>query len=275
MNAERILPDLLDSCGAVALFGAAGWAAWIGAVAATRPPSSESSARAPRIDLDANEDSVSARWCAAFVLTTWGLSAAFFPLVSLERFRIEVALPLAVLVAGVLHRTLDGRAASRMLARDLAALREIAVSLGARARRTSGDARDGLSRLDLALFAAVAFLAFVRLVRGLVAPPLVTDALTYHLLRAGRWASTGGWAAERGPDVWGYYEFHPVAGDALWAWAMLPFSSDAVVGLASALTWLALGLSTYAAARALGGLGAPIPPADRWWAPPPPRPSPT
>ncbi len=91
-----------------------------------------------------------------------------------------------------------------------------------------------------------------RVLRGLVAPPLAWDSLTYHYLKAGRWVQAGRLTPEAAPDSWSCYEFYPAAGDILWAWAMLPTHSDQWLALANLLTWIALLVGAYAAARALG-----------------------
>ncbi len=76
--------------------------------------------------------------------------------------------------------------------------------------------------------------------------------LTYHLVKVARWIRTGGFAPELAPDRWDGYEYLPYGGDALWAWAMLPFHSDAPLAVASVLVWLAALVSAFALARELG-----------------------
>ena len=102
------------------------------------------------------------------------------------------------------------------------------------------------------LLSLAACLVLARLIRGLAAPPLAWDMLTYHLVKVARWIRTGGFAPELAPDRWDGYEYLPYGGDALWAWAMLPFHSDAPLAVASVLVWLAALVSAFALARELG-----------------------
>jgi hypothetical protein len=76
--------------------------------------------------------------------------------------------------------------------------------------------------------------------------------LTYHLVKVAHWIRSGGIAPELAPDRWDGYEYFPYGGDALWAWAMLPFHGDAPLAAASVLIWLAALASAYAIARELG-----------------------
>ncbi len=100
----------------------------------------------------------------------------------------------------------------------------------------------------MALFAVAGY----RLCAGLALPPLGHDALLYHYLKAGRWVATGGWVQDAAPGPWGSYEYFPFAGQAVWAWAMLPTHGDVLVAFAGVAAWGGLLLSAYAAARSLG-----------------------
>jgi hypothetical protein len=80
--------------------------------------------------------------------------------------------------------------------------------------------------------------------------------LTYHLVKVAHWIRSGGIAPELAPDRWDGYEYFPYGGDALWAWAMLPFHGDAPLAAASVLIWLAALISAYAGGIALAALGA-------------------
>lgn len=178
------------------------------------------------------------RLSAAAVVAMWLPVALFWVLSPLAAFRLPVVLPLltaAALTSLVLTRQGDPAAA---LGRDL---RRVAAAAAAVARRPAGW-----------LLGALLAVALVRLLRGLASPPLAWDALTYHLLKAGRWVQDGGMVAEAAPDAWGYYEFFPPVGDVLWAWTMLPVSGDSLLAAAGAAIWAAGLLGVWAAARGLG-----------------------
>lgn len=84
-------------------------------------------------------------------------------------------------------------------------------------------------------------------------PPLAWDALTYHLLKAGRWVQNGHLSPEAAPNAWSYYEYFPPVGDCYWAWAMLPTSDDSMLAFANLAVWLAGLLTAYALTRHFGG----------------------
>jgi len=92
----------------------------------------------------------------------------------------------------------------------------------------------------------------IRFGRGLVAPPLAWDALTYHLLKAGRWVQTGGFARESAPYAAQYYDYFPSLGSVPWAWTMLASHSDELLVWTSLLVYLGTVLCCYAASRCLG-----------------------
>jgi hypothetical protein len=186
--------------------------------------------------------STSVRWCAAAVVAYFLLAALFYLLALPGLFCLELAAPLWLAVALSARWLLDrGRVAGQVLQRDLRRLAELvrglAVAPGSPLRW---------------LAAAGALVVGLRTARGLVAPPLAWDALIYHLLRAGRWVQTGSLEPHLAPDAWRYFEFYPVTGDALWAWAMLPLHGDALLAPAGLLVWLSLLLGGYGAARTLG-----------------------
>lgn len=105
----------------------------------------------------------------------------------------------------------------------------------------------------LKVLAGAVFLVFLlRLARGLIAPPLAWDALTYHLLKAARWVQNGAWVWDDAPFAWRYYEYFPPLGDVYWAWAMLGSSTDAWLASAGAIIWCASGYTVYYLARVLG-----------------------
>jgi hypothetical protein len=180
--------------------------------------------------------SPSARWCAAAV-AAYGLELAlFWLLVPAQAFRLEIVLGASLLTALALHAALARRLRPvAMLAADLARLRELLAS-----------------RVLVALALAGGLVILVRTARGLAAPPLAWDALTYHLLKAGRFVQSGGLAAELAPDAWGYYEYFPPGSEIVYAWGMLPGHGDAFVALTGLLIWIGAVVATFGAARALG-----------------------
>lgn len=217
-----LLTDLARGVAAVLLFGAVAWASYLVA--------------ARLVAADAHR---SARLAATAVAACWLLTAAFWLLVPFGGFRLPVALVLFAGLAVALHRLLGRGAEPRArLRRDLSHARARLVAV---VRTPSGWALGGL-----------ALVAAVRLLRGTASPPLGWDALTYHLYKAGRWVQLGDLAPQPAPDAWSYYEYFPVVGDALWAWAMLPVSSDTLITAAGFLVWVGLFLGVYAGGRELG-----------------------
>lgn len=216
-----LLTDVVGGLAAVLLYGAVLWASYL---AASR--------------LIAHGVSTSARLAATSVIACWLLIAAFWLLVPFGLFRLPAALVLFAGLAATIHWVFGrGAAPWKMLGEDLSRVRSRLAGL---ARRPSGWAVGALGGV-----------AAVRLLRGTASPPLGWDALTYHLYKAGRWVQLGDLAPQPAPDAWSYYEYFPVVGDVLWAWAMLPLSSDVLITAAGTLIWGALLLGTYAAAREL------------------------
>lgn len=179
------------------------------------------------------------RACASAIVACWLLVVAFLALSAAHAFRLEVAAPLWALAALVAHRSLAP------------ARRKDALSLAGDARRVQEALRDAVRGPLRWVLVPAAFLAVAKLLRGLVAPPLGWDALTYHLVKAGRWVQESGRAPFHAPDAWRYYEHFAPHGDVLWAWAMLPVRGDALLAPAGFAVWLACGLGAYTAARAL------------------------
>jgi hypothetical protein len=101
------------------------------------------------------------------------------------------------------------------------------------------------------MFCLMAVIFAVRIGRGIIAPPLAWDALTYHLLKAGRWVQTGRWVWEQAPDAWQFYEYFSPLGDSWWAWTMLGTHTDAWLAIANGSIFLALLLAVYSFAREL------------------------
>jgi len=180
----------------------------------------------------------SIRGSATVIIAWWGLSALFYLTATLGLFRLVVALPLCLLVAWLVDQRLGlGRGARASLVADREALGRWWREIGAPARA------------GVMFFLAV--LCF-RLLRGLVAPPLAWDSLTYHLVHPARWVGTGAFVRELAPDNWGFYEYFPIGVEILWGWAMLPMHGDALLAPAGVLLLLAVGLGAYASARVLG-----------------------
>jgi len=209
---------------AVALVVALGWAAWL--VARRVVPGPE----------------LAARWSAVVLVALWLATAGFWLLSPWRLFRLGPALGFAVVVAAAAHASLagpgGGRAALAALGGDLGRAGRV---LGALLRRPAGW-----------LLAALGAVAGLRLARAAAAPPLGWDALTYHLLKAGRFVQDGGVAPEAAPDAWKIYEHLAPGGELLWGWAMLPLRTDTLVPLIEAAAWAAVPLAVYALARRLG-----------------------
>ena len=183
----------------------------------------------------------SVRLAAAGIAAVWMLVAMFWALAPFGLFRAPVAAALWALAGLAAWRAGDRGDRDGVLARlraDAAAVRGAFAALG-------------VDRWERWLLAAVGVLFALYLLRGLVAPPLAWDSLTYHLVHAGRYVQTGGLGREAAPDAWGYYEYFPAAGEVLWAWAMLGPRSDVLLAPAGVAVALLGGLGVYAAAREL------------------------
>lgn len=200
-----------------------------------------SAALAQRLTSGREEDpGPSARLAAAIVVALAALTLLFVLLERLGAFRLDVALALAALAALAVRLGPDrAGAVRRRLADDLRAAREVLSALG-----------PARWLLPLCLVPVA-----VRVLRGLVAPPLTWDALTYHLFRAGRWVQEGRMVSTAAPDAARYYDHFAPYGDVLWAWVMLPVRGDALLALGGLGAWLAVLLGAYASARALRASG--------------------
>ncbi len=177
------------------------------------------------------------RLAAAAIVGGFLFTASFFSLALLHAFRLWIALPLWALSGFAAHR-LGGREASALLRADLSRGRTLLTILWA-------------TRLRFVLIAATTILA-ARLLRGLWAPMLGWDALTYHLFKAGQWVQAGSLTAMHAPDAWGAYDYFPPYGEALWAWVLLSSHTDALMAPAGVLVWMAVLGAGYAAARSMG-----------------------
>ncbi len=178
------------------------------------------------------------RLCATAVVAWWWLTLLFYGLASGHAFRLPAVLSICVLTAVAVLLTLGRR-------------NDVRQALRHDVKTATAQLRCRPTAIVLLSTMAVGGVFGLRFLKGLVAPPLGWDALTYHLVRAGRWIQHGGWARDVAPDAWRYYEYFPPGGDLLWAWAMLPSHSDAYVAVAGAGAWLVGVLAAYGAARAL------------------------
>ena len=88
--------------------------------------------------------------------------------------------------------------------------------------------------------------------RTLYLPILGSDSLTYHAVKAGLWVQSGAQYNLNMPGGWSAYRLYSGGGEILSAWAMLPFHSDLLTGLADVVEWLSLGVVVFAIARHLG-----------------------
>jgi len=177
---------------------------------------------------------VSVRISAQFVIAWYGLVVLFYALAPWGGFRVWIAIPLCFAIA--LGCAMRIPSAIGVVRADLRAL-------------LAGWRR--LDRVVRGIVAVFFVLLFGRLARGLVAPPLAWDSLTYHLVHAARFVQAGGFVRELAPDNWSYYEFFPTAGEVLWAWAMLPVGSDALLAAAGVGVVLATLVAAFACARSL------------------------
>lgn len=177
------------------------------------------------------------RACATLALAYALLMALFQLLAALEAFTLGSAVALWALLAALLVTRWRGRA-SLAWRWDVGRVQVLWR-------------RAGKGRFRGVLVVALLPLG-ARLLRGIAAPPLAWDALTYHLPKAGLWVQHGGHARLQAPDAWGYYEFFLPYGDVLWAWAMLPAHGDGFLAPAGLLVWASVLVGAYGTARVLG-----------------------
>lgn len=200
-----------------------GASCWWGYVLATRVGRSE----AARVRLTAAAVSVCALLIGLFHLLSW-----------VSAFRLSVALPAVLVLAALMHRLGGGAAAWRQLREDWGQASSSARELWASPARWP--------------FLGAVALVGARGLRGMLAPPLSWDALTYHLFHAARWVQAAGLVNDIAPDGNRYYAFFPYYGDVFWAWAMLPVHSDLLLTPAGVLVWGALVVAVYSAGRSFG-----------------------
>jgi hypothetical protein len=85
--------------------------------------------------------------------------------------------------------------------------------------------------------------------------PIAWDTLTYHATKSALWVQTGAHITLDMPGGWSAYRYYPAGGEALSAWAMLPFHSDLLYGVIDFVFWIGLGVALYEIARELGARG--------------------
>lgn len=187
----------------------------------------------------ARDAPLAVRLSGAVTVTLAAATGLFWVLALTGSFRLAVAVPVVTGLAAWATRAASrsGHGADVLLA-ELGAV--------ARAARAVFRGPSGW------VFSALVALVGVATIRGLVAPPLGWDGLTYHLLKAGRFVQSGALITERAPDAWRYYEYFPLGGDLLWAWALLPFRNGLLIALVDLGIWAATMLGVYASARQLG-----------------------
>ena len=179
------------------------------------------------------EAPTSARAAATATVALWLAIALFWMLAPFGGFRLAVVAPALVLVAVLAGR---GRSLGVRLRSDLVRVRAAWRELG------------WVRWLVVAVAVPCALLA----ARGLAAPPLAWDSLTYHLVRAARFVQWGGLHAQAAPDASGYYETIPPHAEIVWAWIMLGPHGDALLAVGGLVVHGLLVLALAAAGRALG-----------------------
>ena len=177
----------------------------------------------------------------AFLAAAWLAVVAFYLLAWCGAFRLLPALAVLLLAAGgaVAHRSWTASASPAPQQPPTAP----ATARGERSARF----------LLAAVAVPVAAVAALHLLKGLVAPPLAWDALTYHLPKAAIWVQTGRLSLPRFPDAWSYYAWFPGGADALSAWLLLPAHRDALIAPCGFVVWA---LTLLAARRLAGTFGA-------------------
>jgi hypothetical protein len=169
------------------------------------------------------------RAVSVVVGAAWILTVVFYALIALHAFRLSVA-PLGLgAAAAAVWRAGKGRPPSRFL------LRWWRTGLWSRSWVPVGAAVFGI-------LAA----------RAMFVPPVSWDTLTYHLVKAAQWVQSGGPILLHAPGGGGLYANVPANVDILWAWVMLPFHSDFLVGVADVATLLLFSVGVYVLSRELG-----------------------
>jgi hypothetical protein len=167
------------------------------------------------------------------IACTWLLSVGFNLLINLGRFRLFDATCLWLLVAA-----------------------GCAVFLPKPRRRTSVLAYAlRVTRRHALVYLGLGALLLLQLLRCLTEVPLAWDSMTYHAVKSALWVQTGAHIALDMPGYWSCYRYYLSGGEALSAWAMLPFHSDLLYSVADFVFWVGLGVALYEIARELGARG--------------------
>lgn len=181
-------------------------------------------------------DRTADRLCATSMLGLFGWTVTFFVLSPLHLLRLPVVLGCSVLAAATVLAPETSR--SRLVAQ----WRVDARAARAAWRRASFPAR-------ALLIGAAAVVGVLMVPRGLVAPPLAWDDLTYHLFKSGSWVQAGGFSSFSAPPPWSYYDYFPATGEVVWTALLLPARSGSFLVLGSAAVWSAGFFAAYAAVR--------------------------
>jgi hypothetical protein len=182
----------------------------------------------------------SVRWTGAGLIAYWLLAIVFLILAPLQLFRLDMALVVCGGATIALHLMLGApRGVSKQLSQELE--QTLRALWGLRKNPVFWLLICGLVLVGL------------RLLRGMVSPPLAWDSLMYHLVKAGTWVQAAGYDPQPAPDAWGYLDYYPQLGEVYWSWAMLPVSGDAYLALAGFLVWLSIVLAAFAGVRSFGG----------------------
>ena len=125
-----------------------------------------------------------------------------------------------------------------------------AVQLRNDARLIHAFLSEEMTRFQKLILKILFGIAFCVAIRDCILPPLEWDALTYHAVKAGMWVQKGHVWLMDAPGGWNCFRSYQGGGEAIQAWAMLPFHSDFLVCFVDFVHWFFL----LAALYALGGL---------------------
>jgi len=101
-------------------------------------------------------------------------------------------------------------------------------------------------------FYLLLFISLLTCLHATILPLLGWDTLTYHGVKAGMWVQNGGPTTMVAPGGWGHYRNFFGGGEALSAWAMLPFHNDLLAGFVEAVQWVLQGIALYALGKEFG-----------------------
>lgn len=185
------------------------------------------------------EENAATRWCAQCVI---GMSTAT---VGFHVFALPGCFYLLPGLVAVLLPAMGCRVRG-------ASIRETAESQWADLRSAARCVLSSTERRQQYVLAAYGVLGIAVWQRSLLLPPVSWDALTYRAVKPAMWIRQGEVFLTDGPALWWADIGFPGGSEVLWAWAMLPFHSDLLLGTAGFVVWCFLGLSLYALCRTLG-----------------------